>query len=783
MKKTIIAATVLLVAVTLVASTATPLYRQASAPVEARVADLLGRMTIEEKAGQLLCPMGWEMYDKLHDGSIVPSEKFRSQNRGEMPVGGYWATLRADPWTRKTLESGLNPVQGTTALNALQHFVCDSTRLGIPLLFAEECPHGLMAIGATVYPTGLAMAGTWNPGLIRKVGSEMALEARSIGAGAGYGPVLDIAREPRWSRMEETFGEDPWLSGVMGAAMVEGMQGLKGASMNDGRHLHSVVKHFAAYGMPEGGHNGAETSVGPIRLHSELLEPFRQAIATGASGVMSSYNSIDGIPCTANRGLLTDLLRDRWGFSGVVYSDLFSINGLKGVTASDLTEAGAQALNAGVDIDLGATCYGTRAIEALRRGLISEAEIDTAVARILRLKFNLGLFENPYQDPSETELIVGCAGHRATALEAARQGIALLKNDNGLLPLDRSRIHRIAVIGPNADSQYNQLGDYTAPQPHGKITTVVEGIRRVAPDAEIVYARGCAVRDTTLTDIPAAVMAARDADVVVLVVGGSSARDFKTSYADTGAAQTNSSQLSDMDCGEGFDRSTLMPMGDQLRLMEAVYDAGRPVVTVYIQGRPLDMNLAAERSEALLSAWYPGEEGGTAVAEIIFGDVNPSGRIPVSIPRSEGQIPVHYSRMGRGHDYMDFPGDPLYSFGHGLSYTTFEYSNLLIRPAADGKSCEVSCRITNTGNRPGAEVVQLYLCDVVASVSQPPMLLKGFTRIELSPGENRTTTFNLGAEELSIYNAGLERVIEPGLFKVMIGASSADIRLTGDFTL
>lgn len=299
----------------------------------------------------------------------------------------------------------------------------------------------------------------------------------------------------------------------------------------------------------------------------------------------------------------------------------------------------------------------------------------------------------------------------------------------------------------------------------------------------MLYAKGCAIRDTSLTDIPGALAAARNADVAVLVVGGSSARDFKTSYSETGAANSNSSYVSDMDCGEGFDRTTLNPLGDQLRLMRAIYDTGKPVVTVYIQGRPLDMNLAAERSDALLTAWYPGEEGGAAVADVIFGDCNPSGRLPVSIPRSAGQLPVYYSRPGADRDYMDGAGKPLYSFGYGLSYTSFDYSDLRIQPSDDGKSFNVSCTVTNTGSRPGAEVVQLYLRDVVASVSQPPMLLKGFERIEFKPGESREVTFHLGSEELSIYNQSLKRVVEPGLFKVMIGPSSDNLPLKGEFNL
>lgn len=765
------------------ASAETPLYKQASAPVDARVADLLSRMTLEEKAGQLLCPMGWEMYVKNPDGSIVLSEQFRAQNGGSMPVGSYWAVLRADPWTQKTLITGLSPAQSAEALNKMQQYAVDSTRLGIPILFAEELPHGHMAIGTTVFPTGLGQAATWNRDLIRRAGAAVGEEAALQGASIGYGPVLDVARDPRWSRMEETFGEDPYLTGEMGTAYMVGMQN---HGNPDARPIFSTLKHFAAYGIPEAGRNGDRAVIGQNQLFSELLPPFKKAVEAGAGTIMTSYNLIDGTPSTANRFLLTDVLRDRWGFNGFVYSDLFSIDGIAGHIAPDRMTAGALALNAGVDMDLGAASYGAKTLEALGKGLITEAEIDSAVSRVLRMKFLAGLFDNPYVDPEKATAGVRTAAHRDLALEVARQSITLLKNDS-LLPLSPS-IKRIAVIGPNADTQYNQLGDYTAPQDSAYITTVLEGIRAaVSPSTEVIYEKGCAVRDTSSSTIARAVEAARSADAVVLVVGGSSARDFRTKYIATGAATADDSAsqtLLDMDCGEGYDRATLSLLGHQPRLMQEVIATGRPVVVVYIQGRPLDMNYAAEHAGALLAAWYPGAEGGRAVADVIFGRHNPSGRLPVTIPRSEGQIPIYYSK-GTQRDYMDTPATPLYPFGHGLSYTTFSYSDLKIsEPKVDSDTIvTVSCRVTNTGSLQGAEVVQLYLRDVLASVSQPPILLKGFSRIELQPGETATVTFPLTADELAIYDASLRRVVEPGDFNVMVGSSSADLPLRASFKI
>lgn len=759
---------------------AKPLYKQASQPTEVRVADLLGRMTVEEKIGQLICPLGWEMYTKKGDNAVEPSELFR-QKMDAMPIGSFWAVLRADPWTQKTLENGLRPELAAKALNALQRYAVEKTRLGIPILFAEECPHGHMAIGTTVFPTSLCAASTWNPSLLYDMGAAIGLEAASQGSNIGYGPVLDVAREPRWSRMEETFGEDPWLTSVLGTQVVLGMQGDDTA---DKQHVICTLKHLAAYGVPEGGHNGGPVYAGERLLRSQLLLPFEKAVRAGAGTVMTSYNSIDGVPCTANRHLLTDMLRGEWGFKGFVYSDLLSVDGIAGMGAAASNKEGAAlALKAGLDMDLGGGAFGNNLKKALDEGLITMADLDRATSDVLRMKFNLGLFDNPYVQPKRAKEVCRSAEHKQLAQKVAEEGTVLLKND-GILPLSRS-LKRIAVIGPNADTPYNQLGDYTAPQPREEISTVLDGIRAAVGDGmEVVYERGCAIRDTTTADIPAAVKAAQSADAVVLVVGGSSARDFKTKYIATGAATVDESKtLSDMECGEGFDRATLSLLGKQEELIRAVAKTGKPLVVVYIEGRPLLMNEASEVANALLTAWYPGEQGGKAIASILFGDTNPSGRLPVSIPRSVGQLPVYYSQ-GRVRDYMDEKAAPLYPFGYGLSYTTFAYSDLAVTPlSASSDSVRVSLTLTNSGQRSGDEVVQLYLSDRAASVSQPPLQLRAFKKVCLDAGECRRVEFTLGFDELSLINADMKRVVEPGDFDILVGASSQDIRLRTKFTV
>lgn len=747
-------------------------FQDASLPIDQRVEDLLSRMTLEEKAGQLMCLMGWNYY-QIDGRKVTVSNQFRHQV-DSMHVGMFWAVFRADPWTQKTIANGLDPALAAQAANAMQRYAIEHTRLGIPIFLAEEAPHGHMAIGATVFPTGLGMAATWDPELMQQAGSVIGKEIRLQGGHISYGPVLDLARDPRWSRVEETMGEDPYLSSEMGAAMV---RGLGGGDLSLPNSTIATLKHFIAYGTTEGGQNGARSIVGPRELLQVFLQPFRRVISAGALSVMTSYNSLDGVPCTSNRQLLSDVLRGEWNFKrGMVVSDLFSIDGLKGThhTAANWQDAAIQALQAGVDVDLGGNCF-TDLVDAVKNGRIKEGILNQAVGRVLRLKFEMGLFENPYVNARTAQREVHATAAVTVARQAALESITLLKND-GTLPLSKDK--KVAVIGPNADNVYNMLGDYTAPQPDGKVVTVYQGIRAMLGDARCTHVKGCAIRDTTESDIQAAVDAATSADVVIAVVGGSSARDFKTSYEDTGAASAEQATISDMECGEGFDRATLDLLGRQMELLEALKKTGKPLVVVYIEGRPLNKNWADENANALLTAYYPGEQGGNAIAKVLFGDYNPAGRLPVSVPRHVGQLPVYYNKPApAAHDYVEMSAKPLYPFGYGLSYTTFEYSDLTVT------GLDATFKVTNTGNHKGDEVVQLYLHQDLSTVVQPERQLKAFERITLEPGETRTVTLHLDYGDLAIVDADMKWTVEPGTYHVLIGPSSKDIRLMGRITI
>ena len=751
-----------------------PAYKDPSLSIDMRLSDLLSRMTLEEKVGQLLCPLGWEMYE-IHGSEVHPSGKFKQLIK-ERNAGMLWATYRADPWTKKTLANGLNPELSAKAGNALQKYVMENTRLGIPMFLAEEAPHGHMAIGATVFPTGIGMAATWSPELVKEVGQVIAKEIRSQGGHISYGPVLDLTRDPRWSRVEETFGEDPVLSGILGASMVDG---LGGGNLSQKYATIATLKHFLAYAVPEGGQNGNYASVGIRDLHQNFLPPFRKAIDSGALSVMTSYNSIDGIPCTSNYYLLTQLLRNEWKFRGFVVSDLYSIEGIHESHFVALTKENAaiQSVTAGVDVDLGGDAY-TNLCHAVQSGQIDKAVIDTAVCRVLRMKFEMGLFEHPYVDPKIAAKTVRRKEHIELARKIAQSSITLLKNENSILPLSKT-INKVAVIGPNADNRYNMLGDYTAPQEDSNVKTVLDGILTKLSPSRVEYVRGCAIRDTTVNEIEQAIEAARRSEVVIVVVGGSSARDFKTSYKETGAAVAEEGSVSDMECGEGFDRASLSLLGRQQELLESLQKTGKPLIVVYIEGRPLEKNWASEYADALLTAYYPGQEGGNAIADVLFGDYNPSGRLPISVPRSVGQIPVYYNKKApRNHDYVEVSSSPLYSFGYGMSYTTFEYSDLQVVQKS-ARCFEVSFKVKNTGKYDGEEVAQLYMRDEYASVVQPMKQLKHFERFYLSKGEEKLIVFTLAAEDLSIINQALEQIVESGTFQVMIGSSSDDIRLEG----
>lgn len=749
-----------------------PAYKDPSLSIDIRLSDLLSRMTLEEKVGQLLCPLGWEMYE-IHGSEVHPSGKFKQLIK-ERNAGMLWATYRADPWTKKTLANGLNSEMAAKAGNALQKYVMENTRLGIPMFLAEEAPHGHMAIGATVFPTGIGMAATWSPELVKEVGQVIAKEIRSQGGLISYGPVLDLTRDPRWSRVEETFGEDPVLSGILGASMVDG---LGGGNLSQKYATIATLKHFLAYAVPEGGQNGNYASVGIRDLHQNFLPPFRKAIDAGALSVMTSYNSIDGTPCTSNHYLLTQLLRNEWKFRGFVVSDLYSIEGIheSHFVAPTKENAAIQSVMAGVDVDLGGDAY-TNLCHAVQSGQMDKTVIDTAVCRVLRMKFEMGLFEHPYVDPKIAAKTVRRKEHIELARKIAQSSITLLKNENSILPLSKT-INKVAVIGPNADNRYNMLGDYTAPQEDSNVKTVLDGILTKLSPFRVEYVRGCAIRDTTVNEIEQAIKAARRSEVVIVVVGGSSARDFKTSYKETGAAVAEEGSVSDMECGEGFDRASLSLLGRQQELLESLQKTGKPLIVVYIEGRPLEKNWASEYADALLTAYYQGQEGGNAIADVLFGDYNPSGRLPISVPRSVGQIPVYYNKKApRNHDYVEMSSFPLYSFGYGMSYTTFEYSDLQVVQKS-ARCFEVSFKVKNTGKYDGEEVSQLYMRDEYASVVQPMKQLKHFERFHLKKGEEKKVTFVLTEEDFFLVNYTLKKVVESGNFHLMIGAASNDIRL------
>jgi beta-glucosidase len=755
-------------------------YLNARLSIEARVADLLARMTLEEKVGQLEAPLGWEMYRKSGD-RIEVTEKFQKMMQGPDP-GTLYGVERADPWTKVTLQTGLSPRDAAEASNALQSYAVAHSRLHIPMLLAEECPHGHMAIGATTFPTSIGQASTWDPNLIHQLAQAVAQETRAAGANVCYGPILDIAREPRWSRVEETYGEDPFLTAQLGVAFVRGLQGVH---LSDEDSVAATLKHFAGYGQPQGGHNAGPTDAGPREIATVFLPAFKAGVKAGAASVMASYNSIDGVPSSANGWLLTDVLRKQWGFEGFVVSDLTAIDALastQGVAANN-EDAAILALNAGMDSDLGANTF-PELVRAVRDGRVSPAALDNAVRRVLRVKFQLGLFDSIHADPVRASKLVRSEEHKSLARKVADESIVLLKNKGGLLPLNRN-IDSIAVIGPNADSVYNQLGDYTAPQEDGRVTTVLEGIyHAVGAKTTICYAQGAGIRGMSEDGFANALKCANQSSVVVVVLGGSSARNFNTLFANTGAARPEmDANGSDMEAGEGFDRSSLEFAGVQQKLLENIVATGKPVVLVVIAGRPLELNWAAENVPSILQAWYPGEAGGLAIADVLFGAMNPAGRLPISIPRSVGQLPDYYGQTRA--DYVDSPGSPLFAFGFGLSYSSFAYSNLHadVHPDANGIGVEVSVDISNTSKLAGDEVAQLYLHPLVSSVVVPAKSLRGFERIHLEAGEKRTVHFALGPQDLAVFNQKEKWAVEPGVFEVMVGGSSDGIRCTTQFRI
>jgi beta-glucosidase len=659
----------------------------------------------------------------------------------------------------------------------------------------EECLSGYLAREATCFPQMIGAASTWEPDIIEEMTLVVRQQMRAVGAHQGLSPVLDIARDPRWGRTEETFGEDPYLASRMGVSYIRGLQS---ADLKKG--VVATCKHFVGYGLSAGGLNWAPALLPPRELHDIYLTPFEAAVREAkVASIMNAYNELDGIPCGCSRELLTEILRERWGFDGIVVSDYHTVVMLAQYhrIAGNRSEAAAMALEAGLDVELPATdCYAEPLREALQRGLVSESVIDTAVSRILKMKFQLGLFENPFVDAEEAAKVFDTPGQRGLARRIAQKSIVLLKNDNGLLPFKKN-LRSIAVIGPNADDVRNMVGDYshfahieiiseveegsdTDPSGHPPasepvpIIGVLSGIRQcVSSGAAVHYAKGCDVSGDSKEGFAEAIGVARKADVAVLVLGGKS-----------GLTPSCTS-------GEFRDRADICLPGVQEDLARAVVETGTPVVAVLINGRPLSIPWIAEHVPAIVEAWLPGEEGGTAVAEVLFGDYNPGGKLPVSIPRAVGQIPAHYNHKPSGRrsviygDYVDLSCSPLFAFGHGLSYTRFEYDNLRIEPvqAGSGETVRMCVDVANAGDRQGDEVVQLYVHDAMARITRPVMELKGFKRLTLDPKEKCTVAFDLHVNQLGFSDADMQFVVEPGAIEVMIGGASDDIRVTGEFEI
>jgi beta-glucosidase len=736
---------------------------------ERRTRDLLSRMTLREKVAQMLCI--WEKKaSKLVDAQgNFDAQKAKANFKDRLGIGQVGRPSDAG--------GGRNARQMAELTNAIQKFFVENSRLHIPVIFHEECLHGHAALDGTSFSQPIGLGATFNPELVRQLFAMTAEEARIRGTHQALTPVVDVAREPRWGRVEETYGEDPYLVSQMAVAAVQGFQG--DASFRDKKHVIATLKHFAAHGQPESGTNCAPVNVSERILREVFLTTFKQAIQKGgAISVMASYNEIDGVPSHANKWLLRDVLRKEWGFKGFVVSDYFAIRELNerpGFFGNHLAEDGKQAAalaaKAGVNIELpDADCY-PHLVELVRKGGIKESLLDELIAPMLLWKFKLGLFEDPYVDPDIAESVVGCEMHRKLALRAARETITLLQNHNEAVPLDLRKIKTLAVIGPNADREL--LGGYSG-KPK-QCSTLLQGIRGRAGSTRILYHEGCKITiggswqqdevvpsdpDEDRRSIAEAVVVAKQADAVVLAIGGNE--------------QTSREAWALNHMG---DRAALDMVGRQDELVDAIASTGKPIIAFLFNGRPISIRNLKEKAAAIYECWYLGQEMGTAAAEVLFGDMSPGGKLPITIPRSAGHLPAYYNykpAARRGYLFEDVR--PLYPFGFGLSYTTFQFSEPRLERSTirRNESTVVRIDVTNTGPVKGDEVVQMYIRDNVSSVTRPVKELKGFGRISLEPGQTETVVFELKPEHLSFYDINMRYGVEPGEFEIMVGNSSQD---------
>jgi len=734
-----------------------PRYRNPGLSIDDRVADLLPRMTLEEKVGQIT------------GGGRAETEI--------LDTTGTFTTEQARALMSRWWDPDLVFPARTAAIlrNGVQRYLREKTRLGIPALFMGEALHGFMEYGSTSFPQALGLASTWDPQLVHQVFTFAGEEAGASGAEQVFTPVLDIARDPRWGRTEETYGEDPFLAARMGVAAITGLQG--DTFFIDRRHVLATAKHFAVHGQPEGGTNTAPGNFSERILRENFLVPFQAAVEEARVGsVMASYNEIDGIPSHINRWLLDRVLRQEWGFHGYVTSDGEGLQMLVNThhVAATNADAARLAIAAGVDYDLSDGSVYRTLTDQVKQGIVPESELDRSVARVLATKFRLGLFDNPYVDPDYAEKITNNAEHRQLALKAAQEVMVLLKNEKNLLPLDLTKLKTIAVIGPNAEGLH--LGGYSRMPAHA--VSILQGIRdRVGNKANVLYAEGCKITDapsdwhgwftnnvklidpaTQQESVRAAAEVARKADVAILVVGENES--------------TNREAWAENHLG---DRDSLDLLGAQNDLVKAVVETGTPTVVLLINGRPLSINYIAEHVPAILEGWYLGQEGGTAAANVLFGDINPGGKLPITFPRSVGDLPDFYNhKPSANRTYAFSTRKPLFPFGFGLSYTTFHFDNVRVEPTQieAGGTAKVSVDVTNAGTRIGDEVPQLYVHQKVASVTRPVEQLAGFERITLKPGEKKTVEFTVSPDMLSLVNVDMHRVVEPGVFELMVGPSS-----------
>ena len=703
-------------------------YQDCSLSLEDRLNDLMGRMTLEEKVGQLLM---------LHAGDFENT----IQKKGP---GAMLHILPPD--SDRAIDLSLQ------------------SRLGIPLLIAEDCIHGhSFWKGATIYPTQLAMACSWNPALLESVARATAREVVLTGVHWTFSPVLCLTRDLRWGRVGETFGEDPYLIGELAAAMIKGYQG-KGLDDPDG--ILATAKHFAGYSETQGGRDASEADISRRKLRSYFLPPFEKATREDCMTFMIGYQSMDGVPTTANRWLLRDVLKEEWGFKGILVTDWDNVGRLvrEQKICPDMKHAAMVAVKSGNDLMMTTPEFYEGALAAVAEGMLTQAEIDAPCRRVLALKFRMGLFENPrHSNLAKGREVIACQAHRDLNAQSARESIVLLQNQ-GLLPLEPRHIKRVAVIGPNADNDLDQLGDWSlgafqygpekGKHPRECTATVLDGLRRTAPEGcQVNYARGCSITSPETDGIAAAAALAARSDVAVVVIGDGLGL-----------------------IGEVLSTATLELQGAQIELLDALQKTGTPLIVVLINSKPLVLPHSVQNAGAIIEAFNPGMKGGTAIAEIIWGKVNPSGKLCVSIPRHVGQQPVFYNQVRGQHGtrYADLTQEPLFPFGFGLSYTTFRYENLkVLTPELQREeSAQVEVDVTNTGDRAGDEIVQLYISDDVTSATWVDRSLKAFRRISLQPGETKTVRFVLPFEAFSMVNAETQRVVEPGAFHIQVGSSS-----------